>query len=88
MKNELELAVNSNLEFRTDTSNIMDKDLNYKIGEPVNCLHYWNYNNHDAYHDAGKKAYDIIKTLREKKLIKINTVDDFCKVMDTLIMIL
>ena len=38
--------------------------------------------------DKGKKAYEIIKTLRDKKLITVRTVKQFTDLMDELIKVL
>ena len=38
--------------------------------------------------DKGKKAYEIIKILKDKKLINIRTVNQFIDIMDSLIKIL
>ena len=38
--------------------------------------------------DKGKKAYEIIKILKDKKIIRLNTVAEFVDAMDELIKIL
>lgn len=38
--------------------------------------------------DRGKKAFEIIKILKDKKLIKVEKVSDFIDLMDSLIQIL
>jgi len=38
--------------------------------------------------DKGRKAFEIIKMLRDKKLLEVNTVKKFIELMDTLIKIL
>lgn len=38
--------------------------------------------------DKGKQAYEIIKTLNDKHLLKLDTVRDFIEAMDTLLKIL
>lgn len=38
--------------------------------------------------DKGKQAFEIIKSLKDKKLLKIDKVEDFIEAMDTLIKIL
>ena len=38
--------------------------------------------------DKGKQAFEIIKMLKDKKLIKLETVGDFIEAMDALIKIL
>ena len=38
--------------------------------------------------DKGKQAFEIIKTLKDKKLIQLRTVGDFIDLMDELIKIL
>ena len=38
--------------------------------------------------DKGKKAFEIIKILKDKKIIKLETVGDFIDAMDILIKIL
>ncbi len=35
--------------------------------------------------DKGKQAFEIIKTLKDKKFLKLDTVGDFIDCMDTLI---
>lgn len=42
----------------------------------------------DRAKDSGKQAFEIIKALQDKKLIKIDKVSDFIEAMDTLIKIL
>ena len=39
-------------------------------------------------YDEGKKAYEIIKVLRDKGLIKVEEVKDFVRLMDELIKLL
>lgn len=39
-------------------------------------------------YDNGKKAYEIVKILTDKKLVKIDKVKDFIDIMDELIKIL
>lgn len=38
--------------------------------------------------DSGKQAFEIIKALQDKKLMKLEKVSDFVEAMDTLIKIL
>lgn len=38
--------------------------------------------------DSGKQAYEIIKALQDKKLMKLEKVSDFIEAMDTLIKVL
>jgi hypothetical protein len=73
------------------------------IGDPVpdTCWHYWQnwyyptiiresypiYIQERAV-DKGKKAFEIIKILKDKKLIHIQRVSDFIDIMDELIKIL
>ena len=38
--------------------------------------------------DSGKQAFEIIKSLQDKKLMTLKTVGDFIEAMDTLIKIL
>lgn len=38
--------------------------------------------------DKGKQAFEIIKSLQDKKLLKLDKVSDFIEAMDTLIKIL
>ena len=65
------------------------------------CWDYWQrdyypYVIHDSYpvyiqeraKDRGKQAFEIIKVLMDKKLLKLYTVRDFIEAMDTLIKIL
>ncbi len=65
------------------------------------CWHYWtNYYYPDVIHcsypvyvqeraqDKGKKAFEIIKILKDKKMVKLDKVSDFIDLMDELIKIL
>ena len=38
--------------------------------------------------DKGKQSYEIIKALKDKRLMKLDTVSDFIEAMDTLLKIL
>ena len=42
----------------------------------------------DRAKDSGKQAFEIIKALQDKKLIKLDKVKDFIEAMDVLIKIL
>ena len=67
----------------------------------ISCWHWWqNYYypyvvipSYPVYikeksYDKGEKAYQIIKTLRDKKILNVETVKDFVKAMDELIKLL
>lgn len=67
----------------------------------LTCWKYWDdyyYPKiiHDSYpvyireraEDKGKKAFELIKVLKDKKLLQIKTVEDFIEAMTTLIDIL
>ena len=69
--------------------------------ENISCWDYWQnwyypqiiYPSYPVYiqeraKDNGKKAYEIIKILKDKKLIEIKTVGKFVDLMDELIKIL
>ena len=42
----------------------------------------------DRAKDSGKQAFEIIKALQDKKLMKLDKVSDFIEAMDTLIKVL
>ena len=42
----------------------------------------------DRAQDKGKQAFEIIKHLQDKKLMKLDTVRDFIEAMDTLLKVL
>lgn len=65
------------------------------------CLRYWDdfyypkviQESYPVYiqeraEDKGKKAFELIKILKDKKLLQIKTVEDFIEAMTTLINIL
>lgn len=69
--------------------------------ETMSCWHYWQDYYYpqtivpsypvylqDRAKDSGKQAFEIIKALQDKKLIKLEKVSDFIEAMDTLIKIL
>lgn len=71
------------------------------LGYNGSCWDYWQNNYypnviHTSYpvyiqeraKDSGKHAFEIIKALQDKKLIKLDKVGDFIEAMDTLIKIL
>ena len=78
-------------------------DANYSVGNITN-LSAWGYwqdyyypsvirESYPVYireraEDKGKQAFEIIKALQDKKLIKLDKVADFIETMDTLIKIL
>lgn len=85
------LAISGNQSYNAQTSN----------GTSATCWHYWQdyyYPNQiihsypvyiqDRSKDLGKQAFEIIKALQDKKLIKLDKVADFIEAMDTLIKIL
>ena len=67
----------------------------------MSCWDYWQYNwypqvireSYPVYikeraEDKGKQAFEIIKHLKDKRFLKLETVGDFIDCMDTLIKIL
>lgn len=78
-------------------------NLNMKTADNKS-LSCWNYWTNDYYpqviresypvyireraEDKGKQAYEIIKVLKDKKLVNLNKVSDFIDLMDELIKIL
>jgi len=67
----------------------------------MSCWHYWQdcyypYVIRESYpvyigeraRDKGKQAFEIIKILKDKKLVKLGKVSDFIDLMDELIKIL
>jgi len=80
----------------TDNLNITDSSLSNQM----NCWDYWQrdyypqiiqsypvYMQHRV-EDKGKSAFEIIKHLQDKKLMKLDKVSDFIDAMDILIKIL
>jgi len=65
---------------------VWDLWTNYYYPEVINKS-YPVYIQHRA-EDKGKQAFEIIKMLKDKKLIKLDTVGDFIDAMDELIKIL
>lgn len=75
-------------------------DLVYRGGETTSCWEYWQnwhypqiIQSYPVYiqeraRDKGKQAYEIIKILTDKKLVKMDKVKDFIDLMDELIKIL
>lgn len=75
---------------------------NYVVGDffPKTTWDYWERNYYptiiketypvylqERAKDEGKKAFEILKALMDKKLIKLDKVSDFVEAMDTLIKI-
>lgn len=66
----------------------------------TSCWDYWHHDYYPIYHesypvyiqdrarDKGKEAFEIIKMLKDKRFIKLETVADFIDAMDALIKIL
>ena len=66
----------------------------------MTCWQYWTDYYYPHYHqsypvyiqdralDKGKQAFEIIKVLKDKKLVKLEKVSDFIDLMDELIKIL
>ena len=91
-------SLDNNLSIRSDSDNSANLS---SSGSFVSCWQYWTdlyypevirfsypmYIQERA-QDNGKKAYEIIKILKDKKLAKLNTVSDFINLMDELIKIL
>lgn len=76
-------------------------DLDLLQDKNLSCWHYWQdyYYPHvirESYpvyireqaQDKGRKAFEIIKMLKDKKIIKLDTVSDFIDAMDELIKII
>jgi hypothetical protein len=75
-------------------------DLVYHGGETTGCWEYWQnwhypqiVQSYPVYirekaKDNAKQAYEIIKILTDKKLVKVDKVKDFIDLMDELIKIL
>ena len=55
---------------------------------PQTIVHSYPVYLQDRAKDSGKQAFEIIKALQDKKLIKLEKVSDFIEAMDTLIKIL
>src|SRR3990167_7469410 len=55
---------------------------------PQTIIHSYPVYLQDRAKDSGKQAFEIIKALQDKKLIKLEKVSDFIEAMDTLIKIL
>jgi hypothetical protein len=87
----------------TDGSTVPLTSGNYNLGAHFGgtCWEYWQNNYYpqvikESYpvyiseraKDEGKKAFEIIKMLNDKKLLNIEKVSDFIELMDTLIKIL
>lgn len=86
-------SLNNNLSFQIDNSTSGNNQMS--------CWNYWTeYYYPEVIHysypvyiqerakDKGKKAYEVVKVLRDKKVIKLEKVSDFIKLMDALIEIL
>jgi len=85
---------------QTDSSGEVMNDLVYRGNETISCWEYWqNWHypqitqSYPVYiqeraKDKGKQAYEIIKMMIDKKLLKIDKVKDFVECMDELIKIL
>lgn len=71
------------------------------FNENMSCWDYWQYHYypsviHESYpiylqdrsKDKGKQAFEIIKMLKDKKIVKLDTVSNFIDAMDALIKIL
>lgn len=84
------------------TSSPVTENLNFQTtGGTGSCWSYWQdwyypntiINSYPVYireqaQDNGKKAFEILKHLQDKKLMKIEKVADFIEAMDVLIKIL
>ena len=86
-----------------DASITTSSDENFTDGGSsiVSCWDYWQDHYYptiirDSYpvylqdraKDSGKQAFEIIKVLQDKKLMKLEKVSDFIEAMDTLIKVL
>jgi len=60
---------------------------NYQsIGWDSSCTLYPSYYSYPVYvKDSTKQAFEIIKVLQDKKLLKLDKVSDFIEVMDAII---
>ena len=95
---------NTTLAWDNNSSNgsVQDYDGNYFYdGGNYTCWDYWQNNYYprvirESYpvyiqeraQDKGKKAFEIIKILKDKKLVQLKTVGNFVDLMDELIKIL
>ena len=74
---------------------------NAGVENSLNCWGYWQDYHYptviresypvylqDRAKDKGKQAFEIIKMLKDKKIVKLKTVSEFIDAMDTLIKIL
>ena len=91
--------VDDNLNFNSSSNyGITTTD---SLGNNYSCWDYWHQNYYpyvirDSYpvyireraEDKGKQAFEIIKMLKDKRFIKLETVADFIDAMDALIKIL
>jgi len=99
-KNILNCSLNDNLTFTTGTNLTAGTITGTASGITYSCWDYWQ----DSYYpyitqsypvyiqerarDKGKQAFEIIKILKDKKLVKLEKVGDFIDLMDELIKIL
>jgi len=93
---------NSNLTFTTsEGSNNYTLTTEGTLANTMSCWGYWQdyyypYVIRESYpvyigeraKDKGKQAFEIIKILKDKKLVKLEKVSDFIDLMDELIKIL
>jgi len=96
----LECSVDSNLGINFLQTNSIEMS-DYTTTTNMTCWKYWQdyyypwivRESYPVYIqekslDRGRHAYEIIKILKDKKLIEIKTVKQFCEIMDELIKIL
>ena len=95
----MKCQVDDNLNMRIGTPTTADGSVN--VYSDYSCWDYWH---HDYYPyviresypvylteraiDKGKQAFEIIKMLKDKRFVKLETVADFIDAMDALIKIL
>ena len=101
MKAMMNLKLDENLNLLNDLASV--KSLSSQTLNTATVGSVWNYWQNDYYpnyirsypvylheraRDKGKEAFEIIKMLKDKKFLKLETVGDFIDVMDELIKIL
>ncbi len=96
----MDYSVGDNLALSTYGKTVMSEGL-YQGSKNLTCWGYWQdyyypkviRESYPVYvreraEDKGQKAFEIIKHLQDKKLIKLDKVSDFIEAMDSLIKIL
>ena len=103
MKNEINTVLQCNVDdnFGINTGESEVTNLLYKPHQNQTCWGWWHEEYYprvirESYpvyiseraKDKGKQAYEIIKMLKDKRIIKLDKVSDFIDAMDALIKIL